>query len=72
MQTFMDSNGGFVGTVIVVAMFFNFFLSGLSKGLEVIKDKTENKVDDKIWLYVNKAAQVVQKIVDWASANRSH
>lgn len=72
MNAFLETNGGLVGSVIVVAMFLNFFLSGLSKGLEVIKDKTENKVDDKIYFYVNKAAQVLQKIVDWASANRSH
>ncbi len=72
MNAFLETNGGLVGSVIVVAMFFNFFLSGLSKALEVIKDKTENKVDDKIYLYVNKAAQIIQKIVDWASANRSH
>lgn len=72
MNAFLETNGGLVGSVIVVAMFLNFFLSGLSKALEVIKDKTENKVDDKIHLYVNKAAQVLQKIVDWASANRSH
>lgn len=72
MNAFLETNGGLVGSVIVVAMFLNFFLSGLSKGLEVIKDKTENKVDDKIYVYVNKAAQVLQKIVDWASANRSH
>ncbi len=72
MNAFLETNGGLVGSVIVVAMFLNFFLSGLSKALEVIKDKTENKVDDKIYLYVNKAAQIIQKIVDWASANRSH
>lgn len=68
----MTQNGGFVGTVVVVAMVFNFVLSGISKAMEAIKDKTESKIDDRIWAFTNKAAQIVQKIVDWASANRQH
>jgi hypothetical protein len=68
----MDFQSGFLGTVIMSAMALNFVLSGLSKALEVVKDKTENKTDDKIYLYVNKAALIVQKVVDWASANRQH
>lgn len=64
--------GGLLGTIIMGAVAVNFVLSGLSKALEVIKDKTENKTDDKIYLYVNKAALITQKIVDWASANRKH
>jgi hypothetical protein len=54
----------------VLAM--NFLLSGVSKSLAVIKDKTESKIDDKIWFYVNKAAGICQKVVDIFSANPKH
>lgn len=72
MNNFIQSNGGVVSTVILVAMVLNFVMSGLSKALETIKDKTETKTDDKIWAVVNKIAQVLQKIIDWGSANRAH
>jgi len=59
-------------TILLYILALNFFLSGLSKGLAVIKDKTATKVDDKIWLYVDKAAGFCQIIVDFFSANSKH
>lgn len=58
---------GFDFLAYVLAM--NFLLSGISNALATIKDKTESKLDDKIWFYVNKAAMICQKIVDIFSAN---
>lgn len=72
MQEFMAQNGGVVGTVVMVAVLLNFILSGLSKAIEVIKDKTTTQADNKAFEIINKIAAVLQKVIDWTSANRSH
>jgi hypothetical protein len=59
-------------TLLLYVLALNFFLSGLSKTLAVIKDKTATKVDDKIWFYVDRAAGICQAIVDFFSANPKH
>jgi hypothetical protein len=50
----------------------NLFLGGLSKSLEVIKDKTESNLDNKLYGYVNKLIERLQKLVDVLGANRKH
>lgn len=72
MKEFLAQNGGVVGTVVLVAMVLNFVLSGISKGLEAIMDKTATQADNKAFAIVNKIAAVLQKIIDWTSANRAH
>jgi len=57
---------------IAGALALNLVLSGLSKALEVIKDKTESKVDDEIYAKLAKVMAILQKVIDWGSANRSH
>jgi hypothetical protein len=63
-----DQQLGLIGYVLAL----NFFLSGLSKALEVVKDKTKTKADDKVWLWVNKLAGFSQAVVDFFSANPKH
>lgn len=58
--------------IVACVIAFNFFLSGLHKALEVIKDKTKSKADDKIFVIVGKIAEVTQKIVDYIGMNREH
>jgi hypothetical protein len=50
----------------------NLMLSGLYKGLDVIKDKTKTKVDNKIAAALNKASAVIQKILDMVGYNPKH
>ena len=57
---------------IAGALALNLVLSGLSKALEVIKDKTESKFDDEIYAKLAKVTAILQKVIDWGSANRSH
>lgn len=59
-------------TILMYVMAFNLFLSGLAKALEVIKDKTSSKTDDKIWYWVDKLAGISKSIVDFLSANPKH
>jgi len=72
MKEFISQNGGIVPAIVLVAFAFNMALSGISKALESIKDKTESKADDKAFEIISKIVSVLQKIVDWGSANRSH
>lgn len=58
--------------VVPYLLALNVFLSGLSKALEMIKDKTETKADDKLFALVDKAVGGLGKIVDLVSANRKH
>lgn len=58
--------------VIASVIAFNLVLTGLHKGLEVLKDKTESKADDKAWEIIGKIAEITQKIVDYVGMNRAH
>lgn len=62
----------YVGQIWAVAVTLNIILSLVSKILDKVKDKTSSKIDDKIYLYLNKGASALKKLIDWASANRSH
>lgn len=59
-------------TILMYVMALNLFLSGLAKALEVIKDKTASKADDKVWYWVDKLAGISKSIVDFLSANPKH
>lgn len=47
-------------------------LSGASYTLEKIKDLTETQTDNKIAAVVSKVVALLQKVVDFLSANRAH
>jgi len=64
----MDAEQGL--TIIGAVIAFNVALSGLSKGLELIKDKTKSDLDNKIYNILNISTSFIQKIIDWVSANR--
>lgn len=72
MKEFISQNGGVLSLVVMVAITLNFILSGISKGLEVFKDKTATELDNKVYAILNKVASVLQKIIDWSSGNRQH
>jgi hypothetical protein len=59
-------------TIIMYVMAFNLVVSGLAKALELIKDKTASKTDDKVWYWVDKLAGFSKSIVDFLSANPKH
>jgi hypothetical protein len=59
-------------SIIAALVIFNVAVSATQKVLEVIKDKTESKADDKLYDFLHKYAGYVQKGIDWISANREH
>lgn len=72
MKEFMAQNGGLLGMLALMALCLNVLLSGVSKALGVIKDKTATNVDNKAYEIINKITAILQKIVDWGSGNRQH
>lgn len=70
LSQFIAQNGGLVATILIVVVALNLLLSGISKALEVFKDKTATNIDNKIFDALAKVLSVLQKIVDWGSANR--
>lgn len=57
-------------TALLVA--FNLILSGVSKILDVIKDKTTTNIDNHTHAFIVKAVAKIQKLIDWLGANREH
>lgn len=57
--------------IIAGVIAFNLMLSGIHKGLEVLKDKTASKADDNAWEIIGKILSVLQKIVDFIGMNRA-
>jgi hypothetical protein len=72
MKEFVSQNGGLLGVVVLVAVVLNFVLSGISKALEMIADKTATQADNKALAIVNKLVLILQKVIDWGSGNRPH
>lgn len=58
--------------VLMYLVAFNMLLSGLYKGLEHIKDKTESNLDNKIYDIVGKIIKVLLKVLDYAGYNIEH
>jgi len=54
----------------VVAL--NSLMSGLYKGLEHIKDKTETDIDNKLYKLVGQGIKILLKILDYAGYNIEH
>lgn len=72
MTEFIQSQGGLILTVILVATALNLFLSGLGAALDMIKDKTETQLDNQIALVILKITDILKRLVDLLSANRPH
>lgn len=72
MKEFIDTNGGIIATIVVVALAFNAFLSGVSLALEKIKDKTATDKDNKAYEFIGKILNITKWVVDFLSANNEH
>jgi len=58
--------------ILLAAGMLNIGLSGSGKILDLIKDKTASKVDNKIAKLLHKVSSWLGKIIDWLGANRAH
>jgi len=63
---------GWIGSMVAVLVAFNLMLSGLSKLLDLVKDKTPTQIDNKLAAAVSKAVSFLQSAIDWLGANREH
>ncbi len=61
-----------MGKILTMAMMLNVVMAAGGKMLDLIKDKTSSKVDNKIAALLHKISSWASKIVDWLSANRQH
>lgn len=68
MQSIMNNAESIIAALII----FNISLSAAQKILEVVKDKTQSEVDNKIYAFIAKYSSYIQKGIDWISANRQH
>jgi hypothetical protein len=59
-------------SLVAILVAVNVILSGVSKLLEIIKDKTESQVDNKAFEIIGKVSSFMQKAVDWMQGNRKH
>jgi len=58
--------------LVVVVLALNVFLTGVRKALEIIKDKTESDIDNKIYNILGKVTDVLLKIIDVIGSNPQH
>lgn len=72
LKNFIAQNGGVIASVVLVVMCMNFVLMGVQKALELIKDKTESTLDNKVYDVLSKVCGFFSKIIDWIGANRAH
>lgn len=65
---FLAQNLDVVGMVLAVLA----LMSGLSKFLEFVKDKTSTQMDNKMYEYLNKGISMIQKLLDLFMGNPKH
>jgi hypothetical protein len=58
--------------VILYVVAFNSFLSGVYKGLSLIKDKTASNIDNKAYEIVGKIISMLMKVLDYVGYNLDH
>ena len=56
---------GKLAMIVAIITALNFFLSGLHKALELIKDKTSSNLDNQADSVVLKIMGVLQILLDW-------
>ena len=72
MNEIIEKSGGMLPFVVLVAVCLNLALSALSAILDKIKGLTESKLDDKAAEIIGSIIGLLQKLIDFASANRPH
>lgn len=58
--------------IVAILVMVNLGISALTAALEKIKDKTSTDLDNKAYAILHVAADVLQKVLDFVSANRPH
>lgn len=61
-----------IAYIIMVCVALNLVLSGVNSALDYIQDKTKTDLDNKLHVYTNKAAALIQKALDMLGYNPSH
>jgi hypothetical protein len=61
-----------VAQVLTYVVAFNIMLTGLHKGLDLIKDKTSNQVDNKVAAVLGKIVAMLSKLIDSVGFNPKH
>ena len=56
--------------LILLLMAFNIVLSATHKALELIKDKTETKADNRLYEEIGRFAGFLKTALEWLSASR--
>lgn len=72
MQDFINQAGGPFPAILLVVVAFNTFMMGLKAGLEKIKDKTTNQVDNKVYDFTNKIVSFLSGVIDVFTGNLAH
>jgi hypothetical protein len=66
------SNNQSAAMVIAMVIAFNMILSGSKSLLAVFKDKTESKVDDKVYAVLDRVLAISMKLLDFIGYNPKH
>ena len=53
-----------VGFIVALVLALNAFLFGAYKALEILKDKTESKLDNSAYEIIGKILNILKKIVE--------
>lgn len=61
-----------LGEILMWVIALNLGLSGISKALEKVKDKTKTDLDNRAYATLYKIVSKLQKLIDFASANIQH
>lgn len=65
MSLLLDPNN--MGMIAGIVVGLNILLSGISKILEMIKDKTATQADNKAFDIINKIVHALAKVIDWVA-----
>lgn len=62
-----------IAVMIISGMIaMNLCLSGISSGLDYIKDKTKSDVDNKASAWIHKISDMLKKVIDFVGMNSEH
>lgn len=67
-----SGDNGAVAQVLFIVGVFNASMTGLSVIIGSFKDKTESKIDDKIYSVLHSVLHYASVVVDFLSANKAH
>ncbi len=69
ISNMLASKEGQIAAAVAAVYALNAVLTGLKKGLARIAPKTETQLDDKALAMVSKAATVIDKVIEFMTAN---